>query len=109
MWQFTVHYRQPDDAEAFLRHYRAVHIPLTWKFPKMKRMTIAQPIEEEYASQKSRKEGADRVWLISTMYWDDLESLRAALKSEARAEAWEDAAKFRHYQIGRYISEIEDV
>jgi uncharacterized protein (TIGR02118 family) len=109
MWQFTVHYRQPDDPEEFLRHYRAVHIPLTWKFPKMKRMTIAQPIEEEYEAQKSRKEGADKIWLISTMYWEDLDSLRAALKSEARAEAWQDAAKFRHWQIGRYISEIEDV
>ncbi len=101
MWQFTVHYRKPDDPEAFERHYRAVHIPMTWKFPKMKRMTIAKPLPGE--------EGSDEIWLISTMYWEDLESMRAALKSDARAEAWKDSAKFRQWQLGRYMSEVEDV
>ena len=109
MWQFTVHYRRPDDPDAFMKHYRDVHIPMTWKFPKLKRMTIALPIAEEYAAETKAKETTDKIWLISTMYWEDLESLRAAISSEARAEAWKDSAKFRQWQIGRYISEVEDV
>jgi uncharacterized protein (TIGR02118 family) len=101
MWQFTVFYRRPDDPEAFDRHYREVHVPLTWKFPGLRRMTLAHPIPED--------ENFNQIYMISTMYWDDLESLRAALKSQARAEAWEDANSFRQYQVGRYISEVEDV
>jgi uncharacterized protein (TIGR02118 family) len=109
MWQFTVHYKKPDDPDAFMRHYRDVHIPMTWKFPKLQRMTIAQPIAEEYQPEATRKDLPDKIWLISTMYWEDLDSLHAALKSDARAEAWKDSAKFRQWQIGRYISQVEDV
>jgi uncharacterized protein (TIGR02118 family) len=101
MWQFTVLYRRPDDPEAFDQHYREVHVPLTWKFPGLRRMTLAKPLPED--------EAFNEIYMISTMYWDDLESLQAALKSPARAAAWEDANSFRQYQIGRYMSEVEDV
>jgi len=109
VYQLTALYSQPEDPAAFDKHYREVHIPMTWKFPKLKRMTIALPIAEEYASEKKATEITEKIWLISTMYWEDLESLRAAISSEARAEAWKDSAKFRQWQIGRYISEVKDV
>lgn len=101
MWQFVVMYRRPDDPDAFDRHYREVHVPLTWKFPGLRRMTISKVLPSA--------EGHDDVYMISTMYWDDLESLQAALKSPARSAAWEDANTFREHQIGRYICQVEEV
>lgn len=101
MWQFVVMYRRPDDPEAFDRHYREVHVPLTWKFPGLRRMTLTKPV--------AGAEGADEVYMFSVMYWDDEASLRAALKSPERAEAWLDADSFRQYQIGRYMGEVEEV
>ncbi|MEO6746491.1 MAG: EthD family reductase [Caldimonas sp.] len=103
MWQFVALYRRPDDPDAFEHHYRTVHIPLVRNFPGLRRMTFSR-VESE---STSRAEPA--VCFISTMYWDDRESLDIALRSEARKLAYEDTAKFRHFQIGRYIGAVEDV
>ena len=101
MWQFVVLYRRPDDPEAFERYYRDVHLPLVRKFPGLRRITLSNVKADADA-------GAD-VFLISTMYWDDRASLEQALRSQARKEAYEDSARFRHFQIGRYIGAVEDV
>lgn len=102
MWQFVVLYRRPDDPEAFERYYREVHLPLVWKFPGLRRVTLSK-VEAD-------QDGSDAgVFLISTMYWADRASLELALRSPARKEAYEDSGKFRHLQLGRYIGSVEDV
>lgn len=102
MWQFVVLYRRPDDPEAFERHYRNVHIPLVHKFPGLRRMTFSKV-------EPDGDEAAAAVFFISTMYWDDRAGLEAALSSEARKAAYQDSAKFRHFQLGRYTGFVEDV
>ena len=42
MVRFMVLYDQPEDAEAFDRHYRVVHIPLAKKLPGLRRYTISR-------------------------------------------------------------------
>jgi uncharacterized protein (TIGR02118 family) len=101
MWQFVALYRRPEDPDAFVRQYRTTHLPLVKRFPALRRVTISR-VEPDAGS------AGNDIFLISTMYWDDRESLEAALQSEERAIAYEDTAKFRHYQIGRYIGEVEE-
>ena len=101
MWQFVVLYRRPDDPEAFERYYRSVHVPLVKKFPGLRRMHITKTHGDAGS--------ADEIFLISAMLWDDRAGLEAALQSPERNVAYEDSARFRQYQLGRYIGEVEDV
>jgi uncharacterized protein (TIGR02118 family) len=101
MWQFVALYRRPEDPDAFVRQYRATHLPLVKRFPGLCKVTISR-VEPDAGS------AGNDVFLISTMYWRDRESLEAALRSPERAIAYEDTARFRHWQIGRYIGEVEE-
>lgn len=102
MWQFVVLYRRPEDPDEFERYYRTVHLELVHRFPGLRRVTISR-VEADKGSADND------VFFISTMYWNDRESLNAALRSPARSVAYEDTAKFRHYQVGRYIGRVEEV
>ncbi len=102
MWQFVVLYRRPEDPDAFERYYRTVHLPLVKRFPGLRRVTVSK------VDQHTGSSGID-VFLMTTMYWDSRESLDHALQSPERAIAYEDTAKFRHYQIGRYIGRVEEI
>lgn len=101
MWQFVALYRRPDDPDAFVRQYRAAHVPLVKRFPGLRRLTVSR-VEPDAGS------AGNEIFFVSTMYWDDRESLEAALHSPERAIAYEDTAKFRQYQIGRYVGEVEE-
>lgn len=75
MARFVVLYDEPSDIEAFERHYREVHIPLAKQLPGLRRYTVSHDatpvIGEPY-------------YLVAMLDWDDMESLGAALGSEAR-------------------------
>jgi len=102
MWQFVVFYRRPEDADAFVRDYESTHMPLVRHFPGLRRVTISRLDADEGSTR-------DDVFLMTTMYWDDRVSLHKALRSSERAAAYADTARFRHYQIGRYIGEVIEV
>ena len=101
MWQFIVLYRRPEEPDAFVRDYRATHLPLVKRFPGLRRVTLSRVNPDNGSA-------GDEVFFISTMYWNDRDSLDAALRSPERAIAYEDTARFRRYQIGRYIGEVEE-
>ena len=73
-------YRAPDDAEAFLAHYRDVHIPLV----------IAVTITR---SERTLV-GESGHFLIAEMSFADDAALKTALKSPENAVAGEDAMAF---------------
>lgn len=101
MWAFVVNYGWPEDPGAFERHYREIHVPLVKKFPGIKRMTLT------FANRG--EEHSSDLFMISTMYWDDVESLRAALRSPERKIAYADSESFRRYQLGRYVCKVDVV
>ena len=82
MARFAVMYDTPSDIEAFERHYREVHIPLAKQLPGLRRYTVSHDatpvIGEPY-------------YLVAMLDWDDMESLGAALDSEAGNKTAEDA------------------
>jgi len=77
--RFLVIWETPRDPEAFDRHYRTIHIPLSHKLPGLRRYTIsrnASPVRGELP------------YLVGELEWDDMASLRAAFASpEGRATA----------------------
>ena len=72
-------YKTPADIDAFEKHYFQIHIPLVKKMPGFKGYEVSkQPI--------SVVAGPNDVFLIATVFFDDLESLQKAFASpEGRA------------------------
>lgn len=78
--RFLVIWDTPKDPEAFDRHYREVHIPLSHKLPGLRRYTVSRNL--------APVRGNDPPYLVGELEWDDIESLRAAFASdEGRATA----------------------
>ena len=74
-------YKKPADVEAFEKHYFGTHIPLAKKMPGFRKYEIStEPISV-------LSEPTD-VYLIGTVYFDDLEAMQKAFASpEGRATA----------------------
>jgi uncharacterized protein (TIGR02118 family) len=101
MARFVVMYDRPSDVEAFERHYREVHIPLAKQLPGLRRYTVSHDatpvIGEPY-------------YLVAMLDWDDVESLGAALGSEAGDRTAEDAIAnlSRYTTIRGMIVQLDD-
>ncbi|MDB4908031.1 MAG: Ethyl tert-butyl ether degradation EthD [Gemmatimonadetes bacterium] len=71
MARMVVIYRTPKDPEAFDAHYYEVHVPLAKKLPGLRKYEVSQrPI--------LTPAGDPEPYLIGTLYFDDLASLRQA-------------------------------
>ena len=101
MARFVVMYDTPSDIEAFERHYREVHIPLAKQLAGLRRYTVSHDatpvIGEPY-------------YLVAMLDWDDMESLGAALDSEAGNKTAEDAITnlSRYTTIRGMIVQLDD-
>ena len=101
MVRFLVLYDTPDDPEAFDRHYREVHIPLTKKLPGLRRYTISRDVV--------RVRGDEPCYLVAELDWDDMDSLRNAFSSPEGAATAADVPTFAGDRVRRMIYEVEDV
>jgi uncharacterized protein (TIGR02118 family) len=101
MVRFLVLYDTPDDPEAFDRHYRQVHIPLTKKLPGLRRYTISRDI--------ARVRGREPCYLVAELDWDDMDSLRDAFSSPEGQATADDVPKFARDRVRSMIYELEDV
>ena len=80
--RFLVLYATPTDPEAFDRHYRDVHIPLTKRLPGLRRYSLSRNV--------ATIRGGDPPYLIAELEWDTLEALRAAFASPEGRDAADD-------------------
>lgn len=79
-------YRKSPDPAAFDRHYSETHLPLIRKMPGLRRLE---------AWRITGAPGGDAPYhLIGEMYFDDPETLRAAMRSPEGRAAGEDLQKF---------------
>lgn len=94
-------YSQPQDAEAFDRHYRNVHIPLAKKLPGLRRYTISRnpdPIR-----------GGDPYYLVAELDWDDMAALQQAFQSPEGQATAQDVPKFASGGVLSMVYEVEEV
>jgi uncharacterized protein (TIGR02118 family) len=102
MVRFLALYDEPDEPEAFDRHYREVHIPLAKKLPGLRGYTISR----NAVATRDR----EAYYLIAELDWDDMtdlrhafERLRAALpptmspnsRPRTRSEPWSMSSRTR--------------
>jgi uncharacterized protein (TIGR02118 family) len=82
MVRFLVLYNEPNDIEAFEKHYREVHIPLSKKLPGLRRYSLsrnAAPIS-----------GGAPYYLVVELDWESMEELKKAFQSPVGEAARED-------------------
>ncbi len=101
MVRFLVLYDTPEDPEAFERHYREVHIPLTKKLPGLRRYTIgrhATPIR-----------GGEPYYLVAELEWDDMAALRKAFRSPEGQATAQDVPNLAGSGVRSMVYEVEEV
>ena len=90
---------QPEDPEAFLRYYVEKHVPLVWKFPKIRRIEIERGVD-----------GGD-FFMIVRLTFDSIEDFRVAISSKERERARADMQNFPPFKgiVRRQAVEIMDM
>jgi uncharacterized protein (TIGR02118 family) len=89
----VVIYKKPADVKAFEKHYFETHIPLAKKLSGLRRYEISHgPI--------TAVAGPQDVHLIGTLYFDDLDSMKAAFASAEGQAAREDRKLFAPDESG---------
>jgi uncharacterized protein (TIGR02118 family) len=102
MIRLTVLYGQPDDTEAFDRHYRDVHIPLAKKLPGLRRYTVSRGVAVAF--------GEDPAYLVAELDFDDLAALQAGMGTPEGQEAGRDmVANLASGGVRNLIYEVEEV
>ncbi|WPD18896.1 EthD family reductase [Thermaerobacter composti] len=91
-------YRQPQDREAFDRHYREVHLPLARRMPGLRRVEVARIT--------GAPGGSSPYYLMAEMYFDDAASLEAALQSPEGRAAGKDLMGFAGEIVSLHIAEV---
>jgi uncharacterized protein (TIGR02118 family) len=102
--RITIEYAAPSDPEGFDAHYRDMHVPLASKLPGLRRFTASHP---------RALGGGDAPYLVAELWFDDVDALKAALKSPAMADtaadAQEMAAKFEVAAMTMFTGLVTDV
>ena len=90
---------QPEDPEAFFRYYVEKHVPLVWKFPRIRRVEIERGVD-----------GGD-FFMIARLTFDSIEDLRIAISSKERERARADMQNFPPFKgtVRRQAVEIIDM
>jgi uncharacterized protein (TIGR02118 family) len=102
MIRLTVLYGQPDDTEAFERHYRDVHIPLAKKLPGLRRYTISRGVTVAF--------GEDPAYLVAELDFDDLAAMQAGMGTPEGKEAGRDmVANLASGGVRNLVYEVEEV
>jgi uncharacterized protein (TIGR02118 family) len=91
-------YDHPADAEAFDRHYRDVHTPLTLRMPGLQRFELSRPVGDDAPYH-----------LIAEMHFETAEALGRSMESPEAKAAVDDLANFAGAGVTVVTVETETV
>lgn len=90
-------YTKPADVDAFEQHYAQIHIPLVEKIPGIRKTEwtrfLASPL------------GEAPYYMMYEMYFDNMESYKAAMKSEENKAAGQDLMSFAKDNVTLLVAE----
>lgn len=92
MVKLVVLYEKPEDVAAFEKHYRETHLPLARKMPDVRRIEVSH--------MTGSPGGEPRYYMMAEIYFDNRDSMMAALNSPEGKAAGKDimgvAGKIMH-------------
>ncbi|MEX6505383.1 EthD family reductase [Jiella sp. M17.18] len=75
MARMIVVYKEPQDVEAFNRHYFETHVPLAKRLPGLRRYEVSRgPIMSPF--------GPSNAFMIATLHFDDMAAIKEAFASD---------------------------
>ena len=86
MIKLIAYYRQPTDYDAFMRHYRGVHLPLVQKIPGLASLEVIEI--------KRALIGEFPYVVAASMSYPDADVFRAAMRSPEQAAVANDLERF---------------
>lgn len=92
-------YRQPEDAAAFDQHYEEVHSPLAMKMPGLEKVEITKIL--------GTPQGASEYYLMAELYFKDVETLTASMRSPEGKAAAKDVMGFAGTLVSMHIGEVK--
>ena len=103
MVRLLVLYTQPNDVEAFERHYRDVHVPLVKQLAGLKHYTISRNV--------APRRGGDAYYLVAELEWETLDAAQSALQSPEGQATAQDVANLEVFSPGvrSMIYEVEEL
>jgi uncharacterized protein (TIGR02118 family) len=102
MAKVLVMYKKPKSAEAFDKHYAAVHIPLAKKIPGLKKYDISH-------GGVGTPAGPSDIHLVATLHFESLEALKAGMGSPEGRAAGGDLANFADGGADLYLFDTKEV
>jgi uncharacterized protein (TIGR02118 family) len=102
MPKVLVLYKTPKSAEAFDKHYTAVHAPLAKKIPGLTAYDISR-------GGVGTPAGPSDIHLIATLAFDTMDALQAGMGSEEGKAAAADLGNFADGGVDIYIFDTQDV
>lgn len=91
-------YKHPENKEAFDEYYKGTHTPITEKIPGLRKMEVTKIIGSPMG-------GEGKYYLMCEMYYDDMASFKAAMKTDEAKASGKDAMKFAGDLITLMIGE----
>jgi uncharacterized protein (TIGR02118 family) len=100
MVKLVAMFTKPDDPEAFDRAYFDEHLPLNAKTPGLRRTEVTRVT--------GAPRGESPYYIVTEMYYDDQESMRAAFASPEAAEAAKQLMTFAKGLVSMYTATVVD-
>lgn len=87
MGRIVAFHQRPPDPEAWLEYYQNVHLPIVRKIPGLQNIRWGKVLRTSDGSPAP-------CWLISDVYFKDIDALETALATPEMKEAFDDTGKF---------------
>ncbi|MDP4220542.1 MAG: EthD family reductase [Bacteroidota bacterium] len=106
MVTLTALYKRPEDTAAFDDHYTNVHTPLVAKVPGLRKMEVSR-----FSKMLTPPNAliSDQPYLECTMYFDNMDSFKAAMASEENKAAGKDLMSFAGPLVSMFVGVREDI
>lgn len=91
-------YKTPEDKEFFDKHYTEVHMPMVAKIPGL--------IKSEVSKLKALPGTESSYYMITEMYYEDMDSFNAAMASPEGKATAKDLANFARNNVEFYIGKL---
>ena len=99
MIKLVAFYKTPEDKESFDKHYYEFHMPLVAKIPGL--------IKSEVSKLKALPGTVSQYYMITEMYYDDMDSFNAAMGSPEGKASAKDLMNFAKNNVEFYIGKID--
>ena len=100
--RLIVEYDQPEDVEAFFKHYKEVHTPLVKQTPGLQRLVLDRIVEDAFG-------GPAPYAAIAEMDYPDRKTFDVAMKSSENQAVAKDLMSFAKGKVKVLVAESGEV